>query len=765
MSRQGAAPPIPVPAHAARGAGSAAELSIATVFAATLVLAAVLLFTVQPLFAKRVLPVLGGTPMVWSIATVVFQVLLLGGYAYAHALTRWLRLRTACLVHAAVLAAGFAVLPVAIARGFDAPPADGEALWLVALFVASVGPPFFALSASAPLLQAWFAHSGDGRGGDPYFLYRASNAGSFAALVAYPLLVEPLLGLDAQARVWSAGYAALAVAILGCGLCVLSRQGAAPVRAEAGAAPAASTRLAWIGLSAVPSGLLVAATAHISTDVAAIPLLWVAPLALYLLSFVAAFRPGAAWPGRALAILQVAGTTAVLGAMAIGRLPLLADLGVSLGLLLVNALIAHRAAYALRPHPGRLTEFYLCTSFGGALGGLFAALIAPQVISSIAEYPILLVAALACRPGALRRAALPPREGRRIAGFAGLAAGAAALAALVLDGRPWLVVTTAGLLFALAASWRAAHRALVAGGALGALVLAAPTVLSSGVERHRSFFGVHALTVSEDGRFRVLSHGTTVHGAMRLREEDGTPARGRPEPTTYYAAGGPIADVLEVARRAGGPLPAVGVVGLGTGSLACHARPGEAWTFYEIDPTVIRIARDPARFRFLSECAPDARIVQGDARLTLARDGAKARVLIVDAFSSDAIPLHLLTREAFSGALAHLDPRGVLAFHITNRHFELGHVLARVAAEQGLTLLLRTDGADPDAFRRTMRAGATVALVSRDPAALREAERSGWRAFTADPTRTPWSDDYANAIEAMIDRVRGHGLRPAEGSP
>ncbi|GMA78908.1 hypothetical protein GCM10025880_53250 [Methylorubrum aminovorans] len=301
-----------------------------------------------------------------------------------------------------MLLTGFLFLPVTVAAGFGAPPAEGEALWLVGLFLASIGLPFFALSASAPLLQAWFARSGHARSADPYFLYRASNAGSFIALLAYPLLVEPLLGLDAQARLWSLGYAVLTCAVLACGLRLSNRSPAAST-ADGGSTdyPSAGRRLAWIGLSAVPSGLLVATTAHISTDVAAIPLIWVVPLALYLASFILAFRPSRperAWLGSVLSVLQIAGTAVAFGAMFIGHTSFLFDLGVTLGLLLVNALIAHGSVYALRPSAARLTEFYLCTSLGGVIGGIFAALVAPVIFSGVHEYPLLLAAALLCRP-------------------------------------------------------------------------------------------------------------------------------------------------------------------------------------------------------------------------------------------------------------------------------------------------------------------------------------------------------------------------------
>lgn len=744
-----------LPSDPPRWARSFSARAIVPLYTVTLFVAAFLLFGLQPMFTKRVLPVLGGTPAVWSVAMVVFQALLLAGYAYAHALTRWLPLRAAMATHALVLLVGFVSLPIAVASGFEAPPADAEAVWLVGLFLASIGLPFFALSASAPLLQAWFARSGAEGARDPYFLYRASNIGSFSALLAYPLLIEPLLGLDAQAQGWSLGYGLLACAVLVCAVAVRDGRAALPASpVDAGSVPGAARRLAWIGLSAVPSGLLVAATAHISTDVAAIPLMWVVPLALYLLSFVFAFRPGGAWPGRRLALLQLLGTAAALMALLFAPAPIWFDLPVTLGLLMVTLLIAHRTLFGLRPAAARLTDFYLCTSFGGMLGGLFAALVAPRIFAGIYEYPILLVAALACRPGllagGLRALAVEARRALAIGAATGLGAW---LVWATQPGSLWTGALTLPLCVALLLSSRAPIRALALGTMLGLACLLLPVLVQRDGESHRSFFGVHRVQSTADGRFRLLYHGTTLHGAMRIRDDAGAPVAGPPEPTTYYAEGGPMADILDVARRAHGPSPTVSVVGLGAGSLACHARAGESWTFFEIDPSVIRIASDPAKFRFLSECAPGATIVQGDARLTLAARRRAARILIVDAFSSDAIPMHLLTREALDIDLAHLDETGVLALHISNRHFELRHVLARLAAERGLALLHREEP-EREPFAKRFRTRSDVVVLTRDPAIAREAAALGWTRIAPDMSRVPWSDDYANAIEAMIDRVR-----------
>ena len=725
------------------------------VYAATLFLSAALLFGVQPMFTKMVLPVLGGTPAVWSVAMVVFQGLLLAGYLYAHLMVRHLGLRWAAGIHLTVAAVAFATLPIAVAPGWGRPPAEGEAAWLVGLFVASVGLPFFAVAGNGPLLQAWFARSGSDRAADPYFLYGASNAGSFVALIAYPLAIEPLLPLASQGRLWGAGFALLAGLVAVCALIAIRGGGtlADAPPAAIGPAPTARQRLSWIAMAAVPSGLLVAVTAHVSTDVAAVPLLWVVPLALFLLTFVLAFRPILPVPGPLLDRLQAWGTGAVLMGIAFPAQMLSFALTVHLGLFFVNALLVHRALYDRRPESGHLTEFYLCLSAGGVVGGLFAGLLAPHLFSTVLEYPILLAAALLCRPGLLQREGASARrqalEAVAVGGLAVLLAGLVAAAAGPLGALPermtpglvaMLVLVVGAML-----SWTAPLRLVLL--ALAAYPVAVACNPATG-ESSRSFFGVHRLSESADGRFRLLHHGTTIHGAARIRQDDGTPFSGRPEPTTYYAARGAIADTVMVARKLV-PAPSVAMVGLGAGSMVCHAAPGERWHAFEIDPEVVRIAR--TRFPFLAACAPDMPVTIGDARLTLAEMPGRVDLLLVDAFSSDAIPLHLLTREALGLYATRLSPQGVLALHISNIHVDLAPSLARLAADQGFVALLRSDALQ-EPYEARLVVPAAVAILTRDHAAAAAARTLGWTDLVPDMRRTPWSDDYANIIEAMRDR-------------
>jgi hypothetical protein len=725
------------------------------IFVAALFLSAFLLFGVQPMFTKMVLPVLGGTPAVWSVAMVFFQALLLAGYLYAHLLTRWLDIRLAGIVHLALMASAFAVLPIALAAGWGKPPASGEAFWLLGVFAVSVGLPFFAIAGNAPLLQAWFARSGHPQARSPYFLYAASNIGSFAALISYPLAVEPFTSLREQSHWWTIGFIGVAVFVGGCAL-VAGRVAGTPndVAAQPLAGEGPTTwrdRAVWIGLSFVPSGLLIAVTAYISTDVAAAPLLWVAPLALFLLSFVLAFRGRASWTGEGMRRVQVWGTALVLLTFIFA--PRFLALVLHLGVFFVNALVCHATLYERRPSAEKLTEFYLCMSLGGVLGGIFCGLVAPHVFSTVIEYPILLAVALIGHKSVLESEKhMWAKYGARAA----LACVAALVVVFVITRivAPTHLVSaiiTGAFVAAMMSVWRVPQ--FVVPLVIGAVLTGAVLNANNSGQHFRSFFGVHKVKPSDDGRFVQLFHGTTLHGAMRVKNDDGTPAIGRPEPTTYFTFEGAIGTAVAAARAAqGGKLAKVTVIGLGSGSLSCHARPGESWTFLEIDPLVVRIAREGS-FRFLRECAPAAPVVLGDARLTLADQPGGNSLIVIDAFSSDAIPTHLLTKEALALYLSRLAPDGVVVFHISNRYLDLRPIVARVAAEHGLVAHHIVEYFN-EPFEQSYRSGSMVMALARDAAHLGAiAGPGGWRKAEPDMSRRPWTDDYSNILEAIIEMV------------
>ena len=732
----------------------ATNLILIGVFTGTIFLSALLLFSVQPMFAKMVLPLLGGSPSVWSVAMVFFQAVLLLGYGYAHVITRFLDPRRAVIVHLCVFAVALTALPLSIAAGWGRPPAEYAAFWLIGLFGVSIGLPFFAVAANAPILQAWFARTNHPQANDPYFLYGASNLGSFSALLAYPVIIEPFLTLREQSAFWSAGFVALMVAIGAAGLTLAMNfkpQAKPSPQAVADTAFGWSDRLQWVALAFVPSALLIAVTSHISTDIASVPFLWIIPLALFLATFVLTFRHGGDRVHEILVRVQpFVVAPLVVGVMWGERAYLLVAILLNLSMLAVSAMICHRELYLRRPAASHLTEFYLWISVGGVLGGIAAGLLAPAIFPDVWEYPILIVLALLCRPGAFAGGAKPwLRDGGLIAAGVALALLPGLLFEVSLPqdaGSIWMIaLVIASAIIVLQAS----HPARLTG--LVAAVLIITSFYQPGKkhsETMRSFFGVHKVVESADGRFRVLYHGTTNHGAQRIRDDAGAPVSGKPEPLTYFHDRGPMAEAIAAVRATKGKLDRVMVVGLGTGSLACHAKPGERWTYFEIDPVVIRLAQDRSKFSFLHECAPGSAIVLGDARLTLADVKELADVIVLDAFSSDVIPIHLLTREALDLYVSKLAPGGALVFHISNHYIELASVVTAMAAERGLIAMVKLDRSmRGEEYQRTMKSSSLVAVIVRDKRDLANL-RDGWT-HKVDPAVRPWTDDFSNVLAAM----------------
>jgi SAM-dependent methyltransferase len=715
-------------------------------FVVTILAGSFLLFLVQPMVARMALPRLGGAPNVWNSAMLVYQALLLGGYAYAHALSR-LTIGRQAAIHLVLLLAAALTLPISLPA--IAPPVPGtEAFWVPWLFLLTIGPLFFVVSAQAPLMQRWFAASP--RAGDPYPLYAASNLGSFAGLLAYPLLAEPLLPLRVQSGVWAAGYGGLIALVA---LTALARRGSAALPASqaaadapAGKAPSAPRMALWLALSAVPSGLMLSTTTHLTTDIFAMPLLWVIPLGLYLLSFSIAFaaRRRLAWLMTAVApvVLCAGGTVAML---AIERPGLMAVFA-SLVLLFVASVALHSRLYETRPEPARLTQFYLVMSAGGALGGVFTALLAPLLFDWTWEHPLLIVAAAVLLPlsplaGGLRRL-LPDERMRRLA--VPLLLFLVFVGAVVLRTevryQPWgayalmlltVMVGAATLLTAKRWAYIAACAGLLA--AAGGLAQFQLTMQGA---RSRSYFGIYTVKDTPGGN-RQLLHGTTLHGEQRGQEG------AELAPTTYYGLRAGVGQALRAAERLFGPDARIGVVGLGVGTLACYRRPGQTWSFFEIDPEVLEYSRRHV-FTFLGRCAPRAPIVIGDARLKLAEvPPGSLDILVVDAFSSDAIPLHLLTREAYEIYFRALAPDGLLLVHISNRFVDLEPVLAAQARARGVAAAIRHDRTTAESLTSS-----DWVVFARDPARLADltgASKVSWQPLRR-PTETVWSDDYASIL-------------------
>jgi hypothetical protein len=737
---------------------------ILVVYTTAIFVSALLLFAVQPLFTKMVLPRLGGSPAVWSVAMVFFQSLLLAGYAYAHFLMR-IRSRTVpVIVHLVLLVIALVTLPLSIASGWGEPPTSGYAFWLLGLFLVSIGLPFFALAANNPLLQAWFVRTGHPAGPDPYFLYASSNIGSFLALLSYPVLLEPMFTLRTQNLMWTGGYGLLVALIAACGGLLLRSPELAvtELRAEAAplSAPTLSQRARWIFLAAVPSGLLIAVTAHISTDVAAAPLLWVLPLSLYLLTWVLVFQSRPLLPHKWMLFLQPLAIAGVVVLLAVGgEQNLLLTLGGHLVCFFVIAMACHGELARTRPAAEYLTGFYVALSFGGMVGGLFAGLISPFIFSWIAEYPILLALAALCRP--TREAGRLPRLG--VAYWVFLAMVAAALiapayssggtTAWLQEHRVWVagavgVLAAAAMLLVPAGRWKAFATVVLA------LVLIRLYPADDGrIETVRSFFGVHKIQVTSNGQYHVLLHGTTIHGAQKYLNNDGSPVTGRPEPITYYHSNGGIGQAITAIReRKGAPLR-VAVIGVGSGTLTCAAQPGESWKFFEIDQTMVDAARDPKYFSYIQSCAPDLKPVIGDARLTFAKepDGVYD-LIIVDAYSSDAIPIHLATREAMKIYKDKLAPQGAVVMHVSNRHLELESVVVGIADANDMKswVFNEDSGRDDEYIFAT-----DVVVSARDEADVGKLAASDkWAETQPTDGERVWTDDYCNILGAVYRRLR-----------
>ena len=756
---------LPVPGHATHPAttlGPATANLTLQAFVAALFVSSTLMFAIQPMFTRMVLPVLGGTPGVWSVAMVFFQGVLLCGYLYAHLLTRFVPMRLAALLHLVLMSVAVLSLPIAMAKGWGAPPQSGTAFWLIGLFGASLGLPFFALAGNGPLLQAWFARSGHRHANDPYFLYGASNLGSFCGLLLYPVACEPLMTLAQQSHAWTTGFMVL-VGLIACASVLAIRVGGETggmARQPVAPPLSAALRLKTIGLAFVPSALLVAVTAQLTTDVVAAPFIWVIPLALYLLTFALAFKDKPRLTHAMMLKVQpwLIGAAVVLVANAGAHdssAGIVSSMGLTVAAFFVCTMVAHGELYAARPAVSQLTEFYFWMSAGGVLGGIFSALVAPLLFSTILEYPILLVLALLCRPAF--------HNGPRRAWL--IEAGCLAAAALVL-GAPglagvfqinaslstlrFIVVILFSLVIMLSGDKPSRLLGLTAFTIILALIY---NPRFGKVQSLRSFFGVHRIVDTEDDRTRLLFHGTTIHGVQRLAAPGAAPLR--PEQLSYYYQGGPFSQAIDAARSRRGALRDVAVVGLGSGSLACSAKTGENWRIFEIDPVVVSIARDPQKFRFLADCAPNSDIVVGDARLTLAADPHAYDLIVLDAFSSDSIPVHLLTREAMAVYQAKLKPNGTIILHISNRHMRLDGVVARVAQEQGLVTWLGQDTSPVD-FLNDYHALAIIAVVAKTNDDVGDLKNlANWVQLVPDPTIRAWSDDYANILQAIWRQIRG----------
>ncbi|MFZ5728317.1 MAG: spermidine synthase [Phenylobacterium sp. RIFCSPHIGHO2_01_FULL_70_10] len=723
-------------------------------FGLTVFASASLVFMVQPMAAKLILPLLGGAPAVWNTSMAFFQGALLAGYAYAHLLQRVRSMRRQAVIHAAALLIAALVLPLRVHELLGPPSSDHPALWLLAALGLMVGGPFAILSATAPLAQAWHARvfrAGEGRG--PYVLYAASNLGSLIALLAYPVAVEPSLALQAQSIGWSLGYGAFALLMICLGLLVARAPAVDHPVAAAGPRPPLRDlwrqRLTWVALAAIPSSLMLGVTTHLTTDVASAPFIWVVPLALYLLTFIIAFQDRPAIPPDAALLFQAAAVAACAVILPFKTTNLVVQLAVHLGAFFLTALVCHQGLVRRRPETSRLTEFYLFLSLGGVVGGAFNAFVAPAVFNNVWEYPLVLALSCLARPweAGFDKAW---RWGVFVAAIACVVA-APVVAGLVAGSEGTVRI----LLAVVTVSAFLVRRSTMLFFATISMLLISAQAAGDRVDVRqswRSFFGVvrqSAMPVDAlGGEVRMLAHGTTLHGAQATSPDF------RCRPLVYYAPETPIGQVFS-AMRAENMRLEIGAVGLGTGAVAAYTRPGDRLTFFEIDPLVVKIANDPAYFTYTTECARgEVDYVIGDARLTLT-DQPEGRfdLLLIDAFSSDAVPAHLLTLEAVRMYLDRLKPDGVLILHLSNRNLDLISPAMAVAEAAGGSALLQRHSAaygSPPLWE----SAEDVIILAKSPEGLAPfANDVNWD--PVDPTLArPWTDDYTNLPGALYARLK-----------
>jgi len=719
---------------------------LAPVFALALFTSAALLFWVQPLVAKMLLPLLGGAPSVWNTCMVFFQALLLAGYAYALLLSQRLSLRNQAVLHALLLLAAGLVLPFTISNRVLAllPTQSSPIGWLLLTLLVTVGPPFLLLSATAPLLQRWFSHSTHKAARDPYFLYAVSNAGSMLALLGFPFLLEPAFAVRTQSWIWTVGYAVLVVLVITCAILLNGRRAshATAVEVQPAVTVEPAQRFEWVLLAFVPSSLMLGVTTYIATDVASVPLIWIIPLAIYLLTFIIAFG-NKQFIKLPITSILFPSALLVLGAFVILSPPISVWVTISLHLLVFffAALVSHQRLAQSRPHVSRLPEYFLWIAVGGVLGGIFNALLAPLLLSTPLEYPAAIVLALLVRPVTEQEKKAKSWWRITFPTFIFMLTFGLALTIprLGLSGKLESgIVLLLPLILCFALS---ARQPLVFALGLAALMFASIPYQNASMQTlatERNFFGVWRVTTSTQEQYRRLYHGSTVHGV-----QFNDPAR-KCEATSYYTKDGPLGQVFAVYNSKPALKP-IAATGLGSGTIATYAAPGQEWDFYDIDPAIVRIASDPRYFTFLNDCTKASyRVILGDARLRLREAPAgKYGLLIMDAFSSDSVPAHLLTTEAMNLYLDKLSPDGVLAFHISNRYLNLEPLLSGLSRRAGLVAYTRRDdehnvvGRYPSIWVVMARNDSAIGAITAD---------DRWRKTQGDMV---WTDDFSNILSLL----------------
>ncbi|CAA9891871.1 conserved membrane hypothetical protein [Candidatus Methylobacter favarea] len=732
------------------------NLSLIFLFATTLFISAALMFVLQPMFGKTLLPLLGGSPSVWNTCMVFYQSILFLGYLYAHAISTRLNHHRQMPLHGTVILISLFALPLALPEN-TAPPTDSNpTFWLLWTLFLAIGMPFFVVSSTAPLLQKWFANVGHHTSHDPYYLYAASNAGSLIALLSYPFLLEPNIGLVNQKDYWSVGYLILCGLIAGCAFILWKTQQKIVFSEEESDEPdnlSIYTKLHWLALAFVPSSLLLGLTNFISTDIASVPLLWIIPLTLYLLSFVIVFSK---WRIKIHSLMVTLQPMVLLPFIAYSFInpaivPYWVDLSLHLLAFFIAVMVCHGELAKMRPHTRHLTTFYLIMSFAGMLGGMFNTFVAPFIFNAVYEYPIMIVAALMLRPGMKLSITQYKTVWLRQLAFLVLLLISGSVIYLNIDDLPQYL-DTIGVTLILLAGLTYAFRtqpftlALLTG-IIIFFTLGLHGLLSNTLYQKRTFFGVlsvrQSVLINEQNqpeRYHEFFHGTTKHGAQRL-----SPNFSR-TPLTYFSRPGPIGQLF-TEYDANNQNWDIGIVGLGAGTLACYAKNRQNWTFYELDPSVVDIARNPAYFTYLSQCSPNAAMRIGDARLSLEKDpDKKYDLFVIDAFSSDSIPTHLLTQEAIELYFKKLKPNGILALHITNRHLALKKVLSEHARHLHLAALIQEFKPEKEIPLVVATDWVVMANKPEILEPLRESQLGNWHKLPLYFNLRPWTDDFTNIV-------------------
>lgn len=720
-----------------------------SIYTLTIFLSSTLLFLIQPMFGKMLLPLLGSSPNVWNTCMFFFQGVLLLGYLYAHKSVSFFGINKQSKLHLLILVLPLFLLPIMIPSSWSPGVEKNPILALIGLMIMTVGLPFFALSTSAPLLQKWFSHTNHQNANNPYFLYVASNLGSLIALISYPFLIEPNLSVVDQGRLWMVLYWILCGLIFFCAKEFWkAKENHEDIKAEKIIEISWSVKIKWLILSFIPSSLLLGVTTYLTTDIATVPLLWILPLILYLLTFIIVFSEKPIFSHELMIKAMPFLIISILFQLITAETKnIFLTILIHLFSFFVCSMVCHGELVKLKPNVKHLTAFYLWMSIGGFFGGLFNSIIAPIIFQSVYEYPLAIV--LACF--AIPRLNKKESAGAKYLDFIipififffifgltiylpKLKLGSAMLENLILFGIPAILA----LIFS--------SRSVRFGLSVGAIILGCGFYANKDEKLlyiSRSFFGVNKVTLSKDGNYHYLIHGRTKHGAQGLN------ASTEHEPLTYYFKTGPIGQYLQ-SKNLLNEKSKIGVIGLGAGSLIEYAKPGQEWRFYEIDPVVLKIAEDKEYFTFLSNAKTNYDVILGDGRLSLNKEpGNKYDLIVIDAFSSDSIPAHLLTKEMMKIYLSKLRFTGVLAFHISNHFLDLEPVLSALSKDANLFGLIQYDLNTTAAEIKQKKDGSVWVLLSRDREYIGEViNDERWKPL-ADKTVRIWTDDFSNIFSVM----------------